>query len=175
MDTILPAELIDAARRVVEANKAAGRRIALAESCTGGLVCAALTEVPGSSEVLDTGYVTYSNEAKLETLGVSADVLETFGSVSIAVAWAMAQGVLETTSADVAVAITGIAGPGGGSEKKPVGRVVFARAERGADPADVVADAKDFGDQGRGGVRLQAALCALELLMPGSEPFTSEP
>jgi nicotinamide-nucleotide amidase len=175
MDTILPAELIEAARRVVDANKAAGRRIALAESCTGGLVCAALTEVPGSSEVLDTGYVTYSNEAKLETLGVSTDLLETFGSVSIAVAWAMAQGVLENTSADVAVAITGIAGPGGGSEKKPVGRVVFARAERGGDPADVAADAKDFGDQGRGGVRLQAALCALELLMPGSEPFTSAP
>src|SRR3546814_523965 len=175
MDTILPAELVEAARRVVDANQAAGRRIALAESCTGGLVCAALTEIPGSSEVLDAGYVTYSNEAKLASLHVSSDVIETFGSVSIAVAWSMAQGVLEQSGADVAVAITGIAGPGGGSEKKPVGRVVFARAERGADPADVIADAKDFGDQGRGGVRLQAALCALELLMPDAEPFVSAP
>src|SRR3546814_16207832 len=123
MDTILPAELVEAARRVVDANQAAGRRIALAESCTGGLVCAALTEIPGSSEVLDAGYVTYSNEAKLASLHVSSDVIETFGSVSIAVAWSMAQGVLEQSGADVAVAITGIAGPGGGSEKKPeIGR-----------------------------------------------------
>src|SRR3546814_8120467 len=79
MDTILPAELVEAARRVVDANQAAGRRIALAESCTGGLVCAALTEIPGSSEVLDAGYVTYSNEAKLASLHVSSDVIETFG------------------------------------------------------------------------------------------------
>src|SRR3546814_14038787 len=86
MDTILPAELVEAARRVVDANQAAGRRIALAESCTGGLVCAALTEIPGSSEVLDAGYVPYSNEAKLASLHVSSDVIETFGSVSIAVA-----------------------------------------------------------------------------------------
>ncbi|MCM8731400.1 CinA family protein [Hephaestia sp. GCM10023244] len=175
METILPAELVAAAQRVVDANKAAGRRIALAESCTGGLVCAALTEIPGSSDVLEAGYVTYSNEAKLAVLHVSSDMIETFGSVSIATAWSMAQGALEQSGADVAVAITGIAGPGGGSERKPVGRVVFARAERGADPADVVADAKDFGDQGRGGVRLQAALCALELLMPDAEPFASAP
>jgi nicotinamide-nucleotide amidase len=93
-------------------------------------------------------------------------VLDTFGAVSIATAWSMAQGALEATDADLAVAITGIAGPGGGSEKKPVGTVVFARAERDADPSDVVADRKDFGDLGRGGVRLQAALVALELLMP---------
>src|SRR3546814_15461654 len=95
-----------------------------------------------SSDLLDAGYVTYSNEAKLASLHVSSDVIETFGSVSIAVAWSMAQGVLEQSGADVAVAITGIAGPGGGSEKKPVGRVVFARAERGAAPADVIAEAR---------------------------------
>jgi nicotinamide-nucleotide amidase len=81
----------------------------------------------------------------------------------------MAQGALEVTGADVAVAITGIAGPGGGSDKKPVGTVVFARAERGGDPADVVADKRAFGDLGRSGVRLQAALCALDLLMPPSD------
>lgn len=168
-DTILPAELIDAARRVVAANRALGRRIALAESCTGGLVAAAITEIPGSSEVLVGGLVTYSNAAKHGLLNVSHDVLDTFGAVSVATAWAMARGVLEATDADVAVAITGVAGPGGGSDKKPVGTVVFARAERGADPSDVVADRKDFGDLGRGGVRLQATLCALELLIPPAD------
>ena len=166
MDTILPAELVEVARKVVAANLAAGRRVTLAESCTGGLVATAITEIPGSSEMFECGFVTYSNEAKLEMLHVSADVLETFGAVSVATAWSMAQGALEASGADVAVAITGVAGPGGGSEKKPVGTVVFARAERGADPGHVVADRKDFGDLGRGGVRLQAALCALELLMP---------
>lgn len=167
-DFTLPAELVDLARKVVEANRTAGRRIALAESCTGGLVSAALTEIPGSSDVFEAGFVTYSNEAKLEQLGVSLDVLEAFGAVSIAVAWGMAQGALRKTGADIAVAITGIAGPEGGSELKPVGTVVFARARRGADPDEVVADRRDFGALGRGGIRLQAALCALELLMPGS-------
>lgn len=175
MDTLLPQELVDAARRVVEANRALGRKIAVAESCTGGLVCAAITEIPGSSQVLDAGLVTYSNEAKLRHLKVSLDVLETFGAVSIAVAWSMAQGALDKTEADVAVAITGIAGPEGGTEKKPVGTVVFARAERGADPSQIVADARHFENNGRGGVRLQAALCALELLMPESEPESCEP
>jgi nicotinamide-nucleotide amidase len=168
MDTILPAKLVDAARKVLEANRAAGRKIAVAESCTGGLVSAALTEIPGSSDVFEAGFVAYSNEAKTEVLKVSTDVLETFGSVSIAVAWSMAQGALKRSNADVAVAITGIAGPDGGSEKKPVGTVVFAQAERGADPQHIVADARHFENNGRGGVRLQAALCALELLMPGA-------
>ena len=94
-DYLLPAELVDKARAVVEANRKAGRKLAVAESCTGGLVCAALTEIPGSSEVLDAGYVTYSNEAKIADLHVSEEVVETFGAVSIATAWAMAQGALE--------------------------------------------------------------------------------
>ncbi len=166
MDTILPAELVAAAERVVVANKAIGRRISVAESCTGGLVAAALTEIPGSSEIFESGFVTYSNDAKLDMLKVSSDVLETFGAVSIATAWSMAQGALEQSGADVAVAITGVAGPDGGTDKKPVGTVVFARAEKGGDPGNVVADRKDFGDLGRGGIRLQAALCALELLLP---------
>jgi nicotinamide-nucleotide amidase len=165
-DTLLPSQLVDAARRVVAANRAAGRRIALAESCTGGLVSAALTEIPGSSDVFETGFVTYSDESKIEMLKVSLDLLETFGAVSIAVAWAMAQGALVRSNADVAVAITGIAGPEGGSEKKPVGTVVFARAERDEDPDHVVADTRLFENEGRGSVRLQAALCALDLLMP---------
>lgn len=167
IDTILPPELVAAARKVIEANRAAGRRVALAESCTGGLVCAALTEIPGSSEVLESGWVVYANDAKLK-LGLSLDVLETFGAVSIAAAWGMAQNALAKSGADVAVAITGIAGPGGGDEKKPVGTVVFARAEKDANPDKIVADRKEFGDLGRGGIRLQAALCALDLLMPDS-------
>lgn len=162
----LPPQLVEAARKVVEANIVAGRKIAVAESCTGGLVSAAITEIPGASAAFESGYVTYSNGAKLDMLGVSSDVLETFGAVSIAVAWGMARGALERTDADVAVAITGIAGPEGGSEKKPVGTVVFARATREGDPNEVVADSRNFGDLGRGGIRLQAALCALELLMP---------
>jgi nicotinamide-nucleotide amidase len=165
-DTILPAQLVEAARRVVEANRAARLRVALAESCTGGLVAAALTEVPGSSDVLEAGFVTYSNETKMGLLGVSEDVVDTFGAVSVAVAWGMAQGALAKSGADTAVAVTGIAGPGGGSERKPVGTVIFARARRGADPREIVADTRHFGDLGRGGVRLKAALCALELLMP---------
>jgi nicotinamide-nucleotide amidase len=166
MDTILPESLVSLARRVIESNRDAGRRIAVAESCTGGLVSAALTEIPGSSDVLEIGFVTYSTDAKKKSLGVNEDVLDTFGSVSIATAWAMAQGALNRSNADVAVAITGVAGPGGGSENKPVGTVVFARAERGEDPGKVVADLKTFDDNGRAGVRLQAALCALELLLP---------
>lgn len=164
--SVLPTRLIEAARAVIEGNRAAGRRVAVAESCTGGLVSAALTEIAGSSDVFEAGFVTYSNDAKVALLGVSTDVIETFGAVSIATAWAMAQGAIARSQADIAVAITGIAGPGGGSPKKPVGTVVFARAERGGDPQDVVADKHEFGDLGRGEIRLQAALCALELLMP---------
>jgi len=165
-DTLLPKELVDKAREVVEANRKAGRRVAVAESCTGGLVSAALTELPGSSDVFEAGYVTYSNASKISQLKISEDVVDTFGAVSIATAWAMARGALAASEADIAVAITGIAGPGGGSPSKPVGTVVFATAERGADPAKIVADQKVFKDEGRASVRLQAALCALDLLMP---------
>ena len=166
-DFLLPAELVDRARKVVEANRAAGRRVAVAESCTGGLVSAAITEIPGSSEMFEAGYVTYSNSAKLAALRVSDEVVETFGAVSIATAWAMAQGALSASDADVAVAITGIAGPDGGSAQKPVGTVVFARAERDASSNEIVADQKLFdASGGRSSVRLQAALCALDLLLP---------
>ena len=164
--SLLPDELAALAARVVAANAAAGRVVTVAESCTGGLVGAALTEVAGSSRVFDRGFVTYSNEAKREMLGVSSDLIDAFGAVSVAVAWAMAQGALRASDADVAVALTGIAGPGGGSERKPVGTVVFATAVRGGDPNHIDADTKCFGDLGRGGVRLQAALWALELLLP---------
>lgn len=168
-DSIMHPDLVALARRVVDENRRMGRTIALAESCTGGLVSAAITEIPGSSEVFEASFITYSNEVKQELLKVSQDVLETFGSVSIATAWAMAQGALARSHAHVAVAITGIAGPGGGSAQKPVGTVVFARAERGGNPNQIVADMKQFEDTGRSGVRLQAALCALELLLPDAE------
>ena len=127
-DTLLPDDLVAKAREVIEANRKAGRKIAVAESCTGGLVCAALTEIPGSSEVFEVGFVTYSNEAKTTELKVSEEVVETFGAVSIATAWAMAQGALEASEADIAVAITGIAGPDGGTEQKPVGTVTLPGA-----------------------------------------------
>ena len=163
-DSLLPEDVVALARRVVEANKAAGRTVAVAESCTGGLVAAAITEIPGSSAVLDRGFVTYSNEAKHDSLGVADDILDAFGAVSVACVYAMAQGALERSKADVAVAISGIAGPDGGSPGKPVGTVVFARAVRGSDKPD--AESRLFEDQDRAGVRLQATLCALELLLP---------
>jgi nicotinamide-nucleotide amidase len=165
-DFLLPKALVDKARAVIDANRAAGRKLAVAESCTGGLVSAALTEIAGSSDVFEAGYVTYSNAAKCGQLGVSSEVVETFGAVSVATAWAMARGALAASEADVAVAITGIAGPGGGTPSKPVGTVVFALAERDADPAKIVADQQYFDEKTRSGVRLQAALCALDLLMP---------
>ena len=161
---LLPEEITDLARRVVEENRAIGRKIALAESCTGGLVAAAITEIPGSSAVLDRSFVTYSNEAKREMLGVAGDVIDAFGAVSIACVYAMAQGALENSEADVAVAISGIAGPEGGTEQKPVGTVVFARAKRYAEERE--AESKLFATGDRSEVRRQATLCALELLLP---------
>jgi nicotinamide-nucleotide amidase len=167
MKTMLPAKVERLARDVIDANRKAGRTIAAAESCTGGLVSAALTEIPGSSAVLQAGFVTYSNEAKIKTLKVSEDLIDTFGAVSIAVAWAMAQGALKVSNADVAVAISGVAGPDGGTPQKPVGTVVFAFAERGKDPEKVVADKIQFGeDKSRADIRMAATLHALQLLLP---------
>ena len=165
-DTILPDDIVSLARRVVDENRATGRKLALAESCTGGLVAAAITEIPGSSAVLDRGFVTYSNEAKHEMLGVAEDIIDTFGAVSIACVWAMAQGALKRSGADVAVAISGVAGPDGGTDQKPVGTVVFARARRDENPEEPEAELRVFDNNGRGGVRAQAALVALELLLP---------
>jgi nicotinamide-nucleotide amidase len=161
---MMDAELVALADQVLAENRKLGRRIATAESCTGGMVAAALTEIAGSSDVFERGFVTYSNEAKMEMLGVSEDVIATFGAVSVATAWAMALGALMHSDADVAVSITGVAGPGGATANKPVGMVVFARAVRGEDPEAVFADTRQFGDLGRAEVRRQAALVALELL-----------
>ncbi len=164
--SILSEDLTALAAQVIAANREAGRVVALAESCTGGLVAAALTEIPGSSAVLDRGFVTYSNEAKHELLGVSNEIIETFGAVSIACAWSMAQGALIRSRADVAVAISGIAGPDGGSEFKPVGTVVFARAIRGQNEEEALAEERFLDGSSRAEVRRQAALVALELLLP---------
>lgn len=166
MTMLFDAALRGLAEDVIVKNRALGRRVVLAESCTGGLVSGLLTEIVGSSDVVDCGFVVYSNDAKMALLGVHSDVIETFGAVSVATAWAMARGALERSTADVAVAITGVAGPGGGSVKKPVGTVVFAQALRGHDPEAMVADTKSFGDIGRTEIRLQAVRCALELLLP---------
>jgi nicotinamide-nucleotide amidase len=136
-------------------------KVATAESCTGGLVAAALTEIPGSSDVVDRGFVTYSNVAKQEMLGVSADVLTEHGAVSQPTAEAMAKGAVAQSRADLAVAITGIAGPGGGSPDKPVGLVHFAAAAR---DGRLIHSEQRFGDIGRTAVRQQSALVALDLL-----------
>jgi nicotinamide-nucleotide amidase len=166
---LLPDEITALAARVVTENSAQGRKVALAESCTGGLVAAALTEIPGSSAVLDRGFVTYSNEAKMEMLGVASDIIETFGAVSIACAWAMAKGALDRSGADMAVAISGVAGPGGGTLHKPVGTVVFARITRDGE-SEPEGELKFFaggdGPDGRAEIRRQATICALELLLP---------
>lgn len=166
--SFFPADMVALARRVVEENRALGRRVAVAESCTGGLVVAALTEIPGSSAVVERGFVTYSNDSKSEALGVSRDIIETFGAVSIATAWAMAQGALRQSQADVAVAVTGIAGPDGGTPLKPVGTVVFARALRN-DDGEPEGEQVLFDGASRSDIRRQAAMAALELLLPAPQ------
>jgi nicotinamide-nucleotide amidase len=149
------------ATHLLELCRSRSLRIATAESCTGGLVAAALTEIAGSSDVVECGFVTYSNEAKEAMLGVPAATLKSFGAVSAETAWAMAAGALQRSRADLAVAITGIAGPGGGSKQKPVGLVHFAAARR--DGCRVMRR-KLFGEIGRRLVRLRSVAEALALL-----------
>jgi nicotinamide-nucleotide amidase len=140
---------------------ARGLKAATAESCTGGLVAGMITEVPGSSAVLERGFVTYSNAAKSELLGVPAELIARLGAVSEEVAAAMAAGALAHSGADVAVAITGIAGPDGGTAAKPVGPVHFAAARRGG---PTVTEERRFGAIGRSAVRLAAVREALAML-----------
>ncbi len=134
---------------ILDLARAQGVRIATAESCTGGMVAVALTDIPGSSSVVERGFVTYSNEAKIEMLGVSPDMLSTFGAVSEEIAREMAEGALRHSHADLAVSITGIAGPGG-SEHKPEGRVCFGLARTGHATRT---ETREFGAQGRLPVR----------------------
>ena len=154
-------ELLARAEALVAAYTAAKRTIATAESCTGGLVAGLLTAVPGSSAAVERGFVTYSNEAKAEAIGVSMDLIRQHGAVSEPVARAMAAGALANSRADVAVAITGIAGPGGGSAEKPVGLVHFGLAVR---DGGVRHRERRYGDLGRAGIRRAAVADALGLL-----------
>jgi nicotinamide-nucleotide amidase len=151
----------DCAVRVLDACRRRGLKVATAESCTGGLVSGALTEIPGSSDVVDRGFVTYSNAAKQAMLGVPAEVLERHGAVSRETAYAMAAGALAMSGADLAVAITGIAGPGGGCAEKPVGLVHFAAAAR---RGRHILREKRFGDIGRSTVRARSVAEALAML-----------
>lgn len=164
--SLLPDQLAAKAAEVLDANRQAGRRIVTAESCTGGLVAAALTEHAGSSDVVEGGFVTYSNQTKGEALLVPEAMVVAQGAVSETVAITMAKGALERAkAASVAIAITGIAGPGGGTFDKPVGTVWIARAIRRGDIAE--AWLYQFDKNGsREEIRLQAALAALELLLP---------
>jgi nicotinamide-nucleotide amidase len=150
-----------AAKRVLDSFRARSLKIATAESCTGGLVAAALTEIARSSDVVDCGFVTYSNAAKQAMLGVSEATLKRHGAVSTQTAAAMAAGALKNSQADVAVAITGIAGPGGGTAKKPVGLVHFAAAGR---DGSRLARTRRYGKIGRRCVRQRSVAEALELL-----------
>lgn len=160
-DSLFPPDLAQRAANLLAAARAAGLKIATAESCTGGLVAALLTEIPGSSAVVDRGFVTYSNEAKQAMLGVPAALIETHGAVSAEVARAMCLGAIDHSNADLAVSITGVAGPGGGSVEKPVGLVQFGLARRGGEARTVE---MRYGDLGRAGIRLAAVKSALELL-----------
>ncbi|WP_415184005.1 CinA family protein [Phaeovulum sp.] len=151
---------------ILAAARAKSLRIATAESCTGGMVAVALTDVPGSSDVFDRGFVTYSNAAKTEMLGVSPATLAAHGAVSEEVAAEMALGALSHSQAGLVVSVTGIAGPGG-SEFKPEGRVCFGLAETGK---PVITETRDFGALGRAAVRQAArdhALALLAAALPG--------
>lgn len=150
------------AEDVIKRYSAHDLMIATAESCTGGLIAAHLTDIPGSSSVLDRGFVTYSNDAKSEMLGIPATLIEEHGAVSEDVAGAMATGALTNSKADVAIAVTGIAGPGGGSEEKPVGLVYIACIKKGS---EAIVSKELFGDIGRDQVREKTVLKALEMLL----------
>lgn len=158
---MFPDDIQHLAARVIAAAAARGVLVATAESCTGGLVSAALTAVPGSSAVLDRGFVTYSNAAKIDLLGVPAETLEARGAVSEPVARAMAEGATARSAASVSVAVTGVAGPGGGTDDKPVGLVHFAAVG----PAGTIHVEHRFGDLGRDRVRLESTRVALDLLL----------
>lgn len=151
----------DEARSLLDGAKARGLLIVTAESCTGGLIAASLAAVPGASAVLERGFVTYSNEAKTELLGVPADLIAVRGAVSREVALAMAEGALKHSPAHIAVAVTGIAGPGGGSAEKPVGLVHIAVARR---EGPRLHEEKRFGDLGRHEIQLQTVLAAFALM-----------
>ena len=154
-------DLLDAAQRLLDKARAQQLRIVTAESCTGGLIAGLLTEIPGSSDVVERGFVTYSNEAKEDLLGVPSDLIHAHGAVSEPVARAMVEGALKHSLAQIAVAVTGIAGPGGGTAQKPVGLVYVAALRQGG---EVRLKELLLGDIGRGAIRLATVSEALTLL-----------
>ncbi len=158
---MFPQEIEALAGEVLERARTLGLRLGTAESCTGGLVCGALTAIAGSSDVVEGGVVSYSYAAKQALLGVQAELLAREGAVSEPVARAMAEGALRTLPVDLSVAVTGVAGPGGGSVDKPVGLVHFATARKGG---SVVHRQERFGDLGRDGIRLASVKVALTML-----------
>jgi nicotinamide-nucleotide amidase len=159
-----PHRIWDLAQRIVDKAGAEGLLIAAAESCTGGMIASAITDVPGASAVLDRGFVTYSNEAKAEMLGVPPALIMRHGAVSGPVARAMAAGALQYSRADIAVSVTGVAGPSGGSPVKPVGLVWFGLAVKGG---AVRVERRVFADTDRNLVRLRATETALGLVLNG--------
>ncbi|MCY1668629.1 CinA family protein [Rhizobium sp. SL86] len=160
--TALPPDSVQLAEQVIAAYRDRGWMIATAESCTGGLIAGALTEIAGSSAVVDRGFITYSNQAKMDLLGVMPVTLDAYGAVSCETALQMVKGALWRSAADCAVAVTGIAGPGGGSSEKPVGLVHLAALSRGG---RMIHREMRYGDLGRDRVRLATIHTALELLL----------
>ena len=158
---MFPPDILQSASRVIEALRTKSRKITTAESCTGGLVAAAITSIAGSSDVFEFGFITYADMAKADMIGVDAALIKRHGAVSVEVAQAMAEGALATASADLALSITGIAGPGGGSPAKPVGLVFVGCAVRGA---ATLVQRYEFGDIGRDEVRLASVRAGLKLL-----------
>ncbi|KAB7739351.1 nicotinamide-nucleotide amidohydrolase family protein [Parvibaculum sedimenti] len=159
--SIFPRPLVQRAELLLGDCREAKLKIVTAESCTGGLIAALLTEIPGSSDVVERGFVVYSNEAKRDALGVPGDLISDFGAVSEPVARAMAEGALNNSRAHISVSVTGVAGPGGGTALKPVGLVHFGAARRGR---SIIHEVQRFGDIGREEIRLKSVEIALELL-----------
>ena len=158
---MFPPDLLDIATRLLAECRARHLKLATAESCTGGLIAGLLTEIAGSSDVVERGFVTYSNEAKSELVGVPPELIARVGAVSEEVARAMAEGAVARAKVDLAVAVTGIAGPGGATPGKPVGLVHFACARAGR---PMLHERHEFGEIGRGPVRLTSVALALDLL-----------
>lgn len=160
MPDLFAPPLLDAAKHLLADCERRGILLVTAESCTGGLLAALLTEIPGSSAVFERGFVTYSNASKTDMLGVDSDLMARYGAVSAEAARAMAEGALARSAAHLALSITGVAGPGGGSAEKPVGLVHIAAARKGG---AVLHEERRFGDIGRGAVRLAAVTETLAL------------
>lgn len=160
--SLFPGDIEELAQRIISDFTARGFMVSTAESCTGGLIAGSLTEISGSSAVVDRGFVTYTNQAKMEMLGVGAETLTTFGAVSRQTALQMAHGALFRSRADFAVAVTGIAGPGGGSADKPVGLVHLAAKARSG---EILHHEMRYGEIGRTEIRLATVRTALEMLV----------